>query len=289
MKLFAFGLGYSAAAAARRMAPAAVAGTTRAPEKAAALAAFADMRLFDGKSAGDGLRRALSGTSHLLIAIAPAEEEGAGDRVLGCLGGDIAALPELKSVVYLSSVGVYGDHGGAWVDEESPLRPASRRSRARLLAEAQWRAFGERTGVPVAILRLGGIYGPGRNAFVALAAGRARRIVKPGQVFNRVHVDDIAAAVELAFAKVAGGVFNIVDDAPAPAEDVVSYAAALMGVAPPPEEDFATADLTPMARRFYDENKRVSNARSREALGLAYAYCDYRAALAAMWRKNVWR
>lgn len=292
MKLLAFGLGYSARAAIAGLSAESVVGTTRTGERAATLAGLADMILFDGETASDRVFAAAAEADHLLVSIAPREsaagDGAAADRVLAACGAALAG-GHLRSVVYLSTVGVYGDHGGETVTEESACRPTSVRNRARLVAEAEWRAFAARTGIPVAILRLAGIYGPGRNAFVALTAGRAHRIVKPGQVFNRIHVDDIAAAIALAFARRADGLFNIADDEPAPPQDVVAFAAGLMGIAPPPEEDFATAELTPMARSFYGENKRVSNARSRGVLGLDYRWPTYRDALTAMWTEKRWR
>ncbi|SCM70881.1 NAD-dependent epimerase/dehydratase [uncultured Pleomorphomonas sp.] len=290
MKLMAFGLGYSATAALRRLAPKEAIGTTRSAAKAAALAPLAEMHLFDGSGeTADALRPALSGVTHIIVSIAPSEGADGGDRVLPVLAEALADRKSLVAIAYLSTVGVYGDHGGAWVDETSDCRPKSARSAARLKAESQWLAFGARVGVPVAVLRLSGIYGPGRNAFVNLMEGSARRLVKPGQVFNRIHVEDIAAAVERAFATKAGGLFNITDDEPAPPQDVVAYAAELMGVPPPPEQDFETADLSPMARSFYGENKRVANGLGKSALGLAYAYPNYRSAFDRMWAEGSWR
>jgi nucleoside-diphosphate-sugar epimerase len=283
MRLFVFGLGYSAGAALRRLRPAGAVGTRRVPGRTEGADELASRVAFDGH---DASALPLDGTTHLLVSIPP--EATGTDPVLAAAAGRLAGLGTLRSVVYLSTVGVYGDHGGDWVDELSPCRPASRRSVARLAAEDSWRDFSARTGLPVAILRLSGIYGPGRNALCSLADGSARRLVKPGQVFNRVHVDDIAAAVAAAFGREANGVFNVTDDEPAPPQDVVAYAAALMGVEPPPEQDFATAELTPMARSFYGENKRVRNDRSKMVLGLAYAYPDYRAGLSALWAGS-WR
>ncbi|BBE73622.1 NAD dependent epimerase/dehydratase family protein [Pleomorphomonas sp. SM30] len=289
VRLFVFGYGYSAAAAVRRLAGPSteVAATTRDPAKAEAMrAAGIDAIVFDGRDPAPRLREALARASHVLVSVAPGE---AGDPVLNVHGADLALARSLASIVYLSTVGVYGDHGGAWVDERTPEKPVSARSVARLAAEARWRRHGAMTKVPVAILRLSGIYGPGRNAFVNLADGTARRLVKPGQVFNRIHVDDIAEAVRLAFRKGADGVFNVTDDEPSPPQDVVAHAAALMGVAPPPEQDFETADLSPMARSFYGENKRVANARSKRELGLVYGYPNHRVALERMWREDGWR
>ena len=254
------------------------------------MAPLAEMRLFDGSpEAAEALRPALTGVTHVLVSIAPAEGPDGGDRVLPVLAEALAAEKSLVSIAYLSTVGVYGDHGGAWVDETSECRPKSARSLARVKAENEWLAFGETIGASVAVLRLSGIYGPGRNGLVNLAEGSARRLVKPGQVFNRIHVDDIAAAVERTFATGASGLFNITDDEPAPPQDVVAYAAELMGVAPPPEQDFETAELSPMARSFYGENKRVANLKSKSELGLAYAYPDYRTAFSRMWAEGSWR
>lgn len=290
MKLMALGLGYSAMAALRRLTPREAVGTTRSAAKAAALAPFAEMRLFDGSpQAAETLGPALTGVTHVLVSIAPAEGPDGGDRVLPVLAEALAAEKSLVSVAYLSTVGVYGDHDGAWVDETSECRPKSARSLARVKAENEWLAFGDSIGASVAVLRLSGIYGPGRNALVNLAEGSARRLVKPGQVFNRIHVDDIAAAVERAFTTGASGLFNVTDDEPAPPQDVVAYAAELMGVAPPPEQDFDTAELSSMARSFYGENKRVANLKSKSELGLAYAYPNYRAAFARMWADGSWR
>lgn len=290
MKLMAFGLGYSATAALSRLAPREAVGTTRSAAKAAALAPLAEMRLFDGSpQAAEALRPALAGVTHVLVSIAPSEGADGGDRVLPVLAEALAAEKSLVSIAYLSTVGVYGDHDGAWVDETSECRPKSARSLARVKAENQWLAFGDGIGASVAVLRLSGIYGPGRNGFVNLAEGSARRLVKPGQVFNRIHVDDIAAAVERSFATGASGLFNITDDEPAPPQDVVAYAAELMGVEPPPEQDFETVELSPMARSFYGENKRVANLKSKSELGLSYAYPNYRAAFARMWAEGSWR
>ena len=190
-----------------------------------------------------------------------AAPDEAGDPVLGA-GREILAtrMPRLAWIGYLSTVGVYGDHGGGWVNETSECRPVSRRSVMRVLAEQDWLAFGREAGVAVAVLRLSGIYGPGRNALVNLAGGTARRLVKPGQVFNRIHVADIAGALKHLAGHSTAGIFNVTDDLPAPPQDVVAYAAGLMGIEAPPEIPFETAQLSPMARSFYGENKRVSNA-----------------------------
>jgi nucleoside-diphosphate-sugar epimerase len=282
MKVFIFGAGYSGGAIARELGPeaASVAGTTRSVEKAEALSRMGVAPLL---YAGDGFDAettlALKEVTHLIVSIAPGDD---GDPVLADLAGSGRRLmPALRWVGYLSTVGVYGDHGCAWVDEESECRPVSRRSRLRLEAEEAWAAFGRETGLPVAILRLSGIYGPGRNALVNLAEGTARRIVKPGQVFNRIHVDDIAGAVRHLMRAGTGGLFNVTDDEPSPPQDVVAYAAELMGIEPPPEVPFEEAGLSPMGRSFYGECKRVSNAKLK-ASGYSLRYPNYREALAAM-------
>ena len=287
--LLIFGCGFSGEAIARLAAGnfAAITGTTRDAAKADRIRnAGAEPLVFDGETLSPELVSRLAGTTHLLVSIAPGE---AGDPVLNALEKSEAALPALKWTGYLSTVGVYGDHGGAWVDEQTEPRPVSKRSRQRLEAETAWRTFAGARGLPLAVLRLSGIYGPGRNAFVNIANGTARRLVKPGQVFNRIHRDDIAAAALAAARKKADGIFNITDDEPAPPQDVVTFAHELAGVAPPPETDFETADLSPMARSFYGENKRVSNAKSKAELGLAYAFPDYRTALTRMWREESWK
>ena len=285
---FFFGAGYSGQAFARTNPDPGIriAGTTRTPEKFDRLrAAGIEPHLFTGATTTE-LADALRGVTHLIVSIAPDE---AGDPVLNAARDLIAAkMPDLAWIGYLSTVGVYGDHGGAWVDETSECRPVSRRSTTRLKAEQEWLELGRQIGVPVAVLRLSGIYGPGRNAFVNLANGTARRLVKKDQVFNRIHVADITGALwHLADSRL-GGIFNVTDDLPAPPQDVVAYAAGVMGVEPPPETPFETADLTPMARSFYGENKRVSNA-AIKAAGYAFRYPDYRTALDAMWAEENWK
>ncbi|MHC5654834.1 SDR family oxidoreductase [Stappia sp. ICDLI1TA098] len=288
MRLFVFGLGYSASAFVERVAASCdwIGATTRGREKAETLAARGLVPfLFDGSAPGDDIDAALSAATHVLVSIAPGEF---GDAALAHHRAALAAARP-RWVGYLSTVGVYGDHGGDWVDEETPCRPVSKRSQARIEAENDWLAFSVRTGVPVQIFRLSGIYGPGRNAFVNFEKGTARRLIKPGQVFNRIHVEDIAGALEAAVSRApVTRVFNVTDDEPAPPQDVVSYAAGLLGVEPPPEQDFETAELSPMARSFYGENKRVSNARVKAELDYTFRYPDYRAALEALHRDG-WR
>ena len=278
MRLFVFGVGYSSKAIIEEVQDRFdwIGGTTRSPEKADALRENGiEPFIFDGETPGDGIADALSNATHVLVSIAPNE---AGDPVLNGHGADIAAASP-KWVGYLSTVGVYGNHDGAWVDETSACKPVSKRSVQRIAAEEAWLSFAERTSVPVQIFRLSGIYGPGRNTFENFKKGRARRLIKPGQVFNRIHVADIAGAVSIAMQSPKTRIFNVTDDQPAPPQDVVTYAAELLGVTPPPEVAFETADLTPMARSFYGENKRVSNERVKNELGYTFRYPDYRIAL----------
>lgn len=278
MNLLVFGLGYSAQAFVARHADmfASIAGTRRSAR--ADVAGVAPLVFDDGRS-DPALDAAIAQADVALVSIAPDE---AGDPVLRACADALARASRLRRVIYLSTVGVYGDHGGGWVDETTPPRPASARSQARLAAERAWEEAAERHGFALDVLRLSGIYGPGRSAIDNLRRGAARRLVKPGQVFNRIHVDDIAGAIRACVLRDrAGAIYNVTDDEPAPPQDVVAFAAGLLGVAPPPEQDFETADLTPMARSFYGENKRVSNARAKDALGWTPLYPTYREGLRA--------
>ena len=265
----------------------AVSGTTRSAEKCASLSTLGiTPLLFDG-TPNDTLLAAIADTDHLVVSIAP-DAGDAVDPVLSVLGDVLAEAPRLRWIAYLSTVGVYGNHDGAWVDETTPVAPVSKRSKARVEAECQWQDFAARRGLPLSILRLSGIYGPGRNQMVSLAEGRARRLVKKDQVFNRIHVDDIARALVFLGDREADGIWNITDDRPAPPQDVVAYCASVMKIDPPEEIDFDTATLTPMARSFYGENKRVSNAKVRAA-GFDFTYPDYETAFATMWAEDTWR
>lgn len=288
MRIFIFGAGYSARAFAREVRGTAewIGGTTRSADKGPLLEdAGVTPFLFDGETLSAEIGEVLHEVTHLVVSAGP---DAAGDPVLAVARGAIAAMPKLEWVGYLSTVGVYGDHGGAWIDEESECRPTLPRAIARIGAEGEWGALGALGGVPVATLRLSGIYGPGRNAFANLERDRARRIVKPGQVFNRIHVADIAGALAFLAERREGGVFNVTDDMPAPPQDVIEFAAELMGVEPPPEIPFEEADLSPMARSFYGDVKRVSNARIKR-LGYTIRYPDYRSGLEALWQSGNWR
>ena len=296
-KLFCFGFGYCAQVLAERLgdnaasrdaasrAAVGLAGTrTRVDGPAAGPVRLA---VFNGDGRATRVTALLAETTHLLVSIPPDLE---GDAALRYHGADLARLSSLRWIGYLSTIGVYGDAGGGTVDETSALKPQSERALRRVTAENQWRAFGQETGKRVEVFRLPGIYGPGRSVVDSLRAGTARRIIKPGQVFNRVHVVDIARALErtmaLASADQAIGydTFNVVDDEPAPPQDVVAYAAELLGLPAPPEVPFEAASLSPMGRSFYGESKRVGNARLKQALGFELQYPTYREGLLAIVR-----
>ena len=272
--LLSFGHGYSARALAPLLPGWRVIGTTRSAEKAQALRAEGvEPRLFPGCDLDPDVAQA----THLLTSVAP---DGDGDPVLRAYGDVIAeAAPRLAWAGYLSTTGVYGDHGGGWVDEDTPLAPSTARGAARVEAEEAWRAV---PGLPLHIFRLAGIYGPGRGPFAKVRAGTARRIVKPGQVFSRIHVSDIAAALRASIDRPEpGAVYNVCDDEPAPPQDVIAHAAELLGLPIPPEVPFEEAELSPMARSFYAESKRVRNDRIK-ALGLRLRHPDHRSGLGAI-------
>jgi nucleoside-diphosphate-sugar epimerase len=227
------------------------------------------------------LLSALRCADRVLISIPPGTR---GDPVLEVLSEELLDLPQLQTIVYLSSVGVYGDHAGAAVDETTPPVAAAPRNRNRHDAERAWQALAARIGTPLAVLRLAGIYGPGRSALNKLAHGRAMRIVKPNHVFNRIHVADVAQAIDAAFRRRAEGVFNVADDEPCGGDDVIVYAAELMGMKPPPAIPFCDAAplMSPMARSFYAESKWVRNDRLKNELGVRLIYPSYRSGLAAL-------
>jgi nucleoside-diphosphate-sugar epimerase len=273
-RLLTLGHGYSAAALAATLGPEwRVSGTTRSAGRAAEMRAagvepvdWAEARAVDA---------AIAAADHVLVSVPPG---GADDPALARHGAALrAARPGW--VGYLSTTGVYGDRQGGWVDEESTLEPVTERGRWRVAAERAWLA----SGLPVHVLRLAGIYGPGRSAFDRLREGRAHRVVKPGQVFSRIHVADLARVLRASMARPRPGrIYNVADDLPAPPQDVIACAAELIGLPAPPQVPLEQADLSPMARSFYAESKRVSNARIKAELGVALAYPDYRAGLAAI-------
>jgi len=280
-RLFCFGLGYTAGRLAHALLPGgwSVAGTRRNGEPV-------------GTQAGDGTERfifdrdhplpagALEGTTHILHSVPP---DAAGDPVYDLHADGIAALPGLAWMGYLSTTGVYGDSGGGWVDETSPLRPSSARTERRVKAESRWLDLGRERSLPVHVFRLAGIYGPGRSVLDQLRAGTARRIGKPGQVFSRIHVDDIVAVLRASMDRPApGAIYNVCDDRPAPQPAVIEYAASLLGIAPPPLVPFEDADLSPMAKSFYADSRRVRNDRIKSQLGVRLAYPDYETGLRAI-------
>jgi nucleoside-diphosphate-sugar epimerase len=288
MKLLILGAGFSGKAIASICAPQfeQVFGTTRSEKKFAEIAKTGATPIaFDGETISPALAAALTEATHIVQSISPDED---GDGFLNRFKDLRALAPELKWVGYLSTIGVYGNRDGNWVDESADLEPVSERSRERVIAESQWLDAGVALGIPAAVLRLSGIYGPGRNAFVNLDNGTARRLIKQGQIFNRIRVEDIGRFTAFLIEAGMGGVYNVTDAEPAPAQDVVEYGARLMGVAVPPDVPFETAELSPMARSFYGESKRVSNAKSR-ALGFEYRYPDYRISLDQMWNDQSWR
>ena len=275
--LLSFGHGYSARAVGRLLLARGwrVIGTVRSEDRRAEVA----VEGVEGVVWPDtDLTPHLDAATHLLTSVAP---DDGGDPVLRDWRGAIAARAgRYDWAGYLSTTGVYGDRQGGWVDEGSPLAPATRRGRLRVEAEAAWAGI---PGLPLHVFRLAGIYGPGRGPFEKVRSGAARRIVKPGQMFSRIHVEDIAQVVVASIDRPdPGAVYNVCDDDPAPPEDVIAHAAALLGLPVPPAEDFATAEMTPMARSFYAESKRVRNDRIKAELGVRLRYPDYRTGLRAL-------
>ncbi|MGH6832428.1 MAG: SDR family oxidoreductase [Methyloceanibacter sp.] len=282
-RLFAFGLGFSAQALVARLAAKGwqIAGTARDVGKIGQLASRGyEIAQYSGEAGNSALPTALRGTTHLLHSIPPGPDA---DPVLEHYREEIAKLSSLEWVGYLSTVGVYGDQRGCWVDETTEPRPNSARTEARVEAEQAWLEFGAESGVPVQIFRLAGIYGPGRSVFDKLRSGTARRVKKDGQVFSRIHVEDIASVLEASIARPRpGAIYNVADDEPAAPGEVVAYAAELIGVEPPPEVAFDEADLTPMARSFYEGSRRIANQRIKSELGVKLRYPTYREGLASL-------
>ena len=285
--LICFGLGYSAEHFIGLFGDGftRIIGTVRGAERAALLSARFGGRLkvwsFDGTVPTLEVKAAIGDADLALVSI---PQTTAGDPVLSAFGDTLAAAHRLRAIVYLSTVGVYGDHGGAWVDEETPPRPDTERGNERLAAERAWQKFGARSNIAVAILRLAGIYGPGRNALIQIARGEARCIVKPGQVFNRIHVADIAQAIDAALARKASGIFNVADDEPTPPSEPLVFAAQLLGREPPPEVAFEEAKptMSPMALSFWRDCRRVRNDKLKRELGVNLLYPTYREGLRAL-------
>jgi len=278
--LLSFGHGYTAQALARRLMAKGwqVIGTTRSETRAEAIRATgAEAVIWPPVKAGPLLDLA----THILVSAGP--EAGDDPVLMHCAGALGARADQFHWIGYLSTTGVYGDRDGGWVDETSDCTPATERGEWRLAAEREWLAYSHETGLPVHIFRLAGIYGPGRGPLAKVRAGTARRIVKPGQVFSRIHVEDIATVLEASIERPhPGATYNVCDDEAAPPEDVIAHAAELLRVPAPPAEPFDEAEMTPMARSFYAESKRVSNARIKSELGVELAYPTYREGLAAL-------
>jgi nucleoside-diphosphate-sugar epimerase len=279
-RLFTFGLGYSAEAIARLLMKEGwtVAGTCRTQDGADRLTRLGiEPVLFDGAAPIDPA--VFTGTTHLLASI-PADPD---DPALRHHARDIAAIQGLEWIGYLSTTSVYGVTDGSTVDEDTHCDPASARGKRRLAAERAWQAL----PLPGHVFRLSGIYGPGRSVFDTIHAGKAQRIIKPGQAFNRIHIDDIANVVRASIrAPSPGRINNVADNFPAPSADLVTYACGLMGVEPPPEIPFDQAVLSPMAREFWADNKRIDNRRIREELGVRLAYPTYREGLDAIFASD---
>ncbi len=268
-----------------------IVGTTRSEEKAAVLRSrrfgsnAAEINLFDGTSGSSVVTAAIADATVLLVSIAPDRDI---DPVLAHLRDAIAAAPRLKSIIYLSTVAVYGNHDGRWVDETTPVTRALTRAASRIDAENAWQALGEAHDVPITVIRIAGIYGPGANALATVKAGRARRIIKPGQVFNRIHVADLAQiidkGIDAAVMRRAGGIFNAADDEPSAPGDPILFAATLLGVAPPAEIAFEAAKqaMSPLAVSFYGDSRRVRNDRIKSVLGVSLRYPTYREGLRAL-------
>jgi len=286
-RLFCFGLGYSALrlAALLQSDGWSIAGTARSAEKCRRLADQGIVaHVFDrGRPLADP-KAALAGTTHLLSSVPP---DGDGDPVLDAHAPHLADMVPMAWVGYLSTTGVYGDCQGAWVDERSPLRTGGGRQFRRVLAERGWQELARNALLPLHIFRLAGIYGPGRSALDSVQAGTARRIDKPGQVFSRIHVDDIAAILKASMSRPdAGAVYNVCDDEPAPGHIVIAYACQLLGMPTPALIPFDQAELSPMAASFYADNRRVRNDRIKHDLGVRLAYPNYRAGLRGLLRQE---
>jgi nucleoside-diphosphate-sugar epimerase len=274
--LFCFGMGYCAEALCKSLETDGwqVSGTTREASERA------DVFPFDRARPLENAVAKLADASHLLVSIPPDRE---GDPVLDCHHAELAEMANLRWVGYLSTTGVYGDHQGGWVDETTPTAPTSDRARNRADAEEAWFRLGEAIGVPVLIFRLAGIYGPGRSQLDNVRRGTAHRISKPGQVFSRIHVDDVVGILRASMDRPRpGAIYNVCDDEAAPPDEVIAYAAELLDVPPPPLIAFDDADLSPMARSFYADNKRVRNQLVKSELRYEFKYSSYREGLKSM-------
>jgi len=277
--LLSIGHGYSAQALAPELQKRgwSVIGTTRSAERATLLRAKGvDPLVWPGADLSEALARA----THILVSAAPGE---GGDPFLTSHADLICAHAPFVWTGYLSTTGVYGDHRGGWVDEHTPLTPTTKRGHLRVAAEAAWQTLAQEADINLHIFRLSGIYGPGRGPFAKILSGTARRIIKPGQVFSRIHVADIAQTLAASIERPnPGAIYNLCDDDPAPPQDVIAYAAEILGQPIPPAEDWDRAELSPMARSFYAESKRVRNDRIKDELGVKLIYPNYKSGLDAL-------
>ncbi len=280
-RLFCFGLGFSSRALAKRLLPQGwdVSGTVRGEQDEIREKSIS-VRPFNGSHPTPEISEAISRATHLLITIPP---QPSGDVVLENFGEEISRARHLQWIGYISSTGVYGDAKGEWVDESSPLLASTERNCRRIEVESAWLKIGQDQGPPVMIFRCVGIYGPGRNLLVSVRQGRARRIDKPGLVFSRIHSEDLAQTLEASMKKPRSGeIYNVSDDCPSPPAEAVEYACSLLDVEPPPLVPYEKADLSPIARGFYITNKRISNKKIKQELGVKLQYPDYRLGLSAL-------
>jgi len=276
--LFCFGLGFAAQALAKRMHTHGwnISGSCRAMDKEDSLKDLSVLP-FDGIHATEEIRNALSKATHLLVSIPP---QPSGDVVLQKFSLQIAECKNLEWIGYISSTGVYGDTQGEWVDESSPLQPVTELNKRRVEAENGWLDMVRENGCPVMVFRCVAIYGPGRNLLISVKQGRARRIEKPGLVFSRIHVEDLAQTLEASIKNPRPGeIYNVSDDEPSPPSEAVEYACKLLNITPPPLIPFESADLSEIARGFYLTCKRVGNKKIKEELGVKLQYPDYRSGL----------
>lgn len=280
--MFCFGLGYTARVLADELRADSwsVSGTARSLDSVEVTDQGVTTHRFERDRPLVMPTRAMTATTHLLVSIPP---DADGDPVIDCHGPDIESIPTLSWIGYLSTVGVYGDWQGGWVDEDSECRPVNERSVRRVAAEQAWLEFGRRANIPVHVFRLAGIYGPGRNPVETARKGAAKRIFKPGQVFSRIHVADIVQVLRASMERPnAGAIYNVCDDEPAPPQEVVALACELAGCELPPLVPIEEADLSPMGRSFYTECKRVRNGRIKDELEVSLRYPDYRTGLTAL-------
>lgn len=281
-KIFCFGFGYTAGFLATRLSAAGwkISGTTTSSTKKDFLKKSGiDACLFDDNHTIIDPFSTFEDVTHILLSIPPDTE---GDPVFDAHAEDFAAMKNLEWIGYLSTTAVYGDHDGNWIDETTPPSPSSRRGSLRLKAEHQWQQLHLSEGIPLHIFRLSGIYGPGRSAIDAVRSGTAHRIEKQGHVFNRIHISDIVEALIASMNKPnPGSLYNLTDDLPSPSHEVIQFACNLLGLDPPPLIPFNQAEMAPIVRSFYKDNKRIRNDKIKSELGIELLYPDYRSGLQA--------